>query len=74
MNEIIIYRVEVWGSFDSSCEHYEWIPLGDYHTNKEVVINELNKFRNMSLNELMKLKNAYITDPPELITEKLIQD
>ena len=39
-----IYRAEICTSFDSCIEFWESMPVSDFHTNKEVVFNEVAKY------------------------------
>ena len=39
-----IYRAEISTSFDSCTEFWESVPVSDFHTNKEVMLNEIAKY------------------------------
>lgn len=43
-----IYRAEICTSFDSCSEFWESIPVSDFHTNKEVVLNEIAKYSGLT--------------------------
>ena len=43
-----IYRAEICTSFDSCSEFWECIPVSDFHTNKEVVLNEIAKYSGLT--------------------------
>lgn len=43
-----IYRAEINTSFDSCSEFWELIPVSDFHTNKEVLLNEIAKYSGLT--------------------------
>ena len=43
-----IYRAEICTSFDSCSEFWENMPVSDFHTNKEVVLNEIAKYSDLT--------------------------
>ena len=47
-----IYRAEISTSFDSCIEFWEYIPVSDFHTNKEVVLNEIAKYSGLTRDSL----------------------
>lgn len=54
-----IYRAEICASFDSCTEFWEFIPVSDFHTNKEVVLNEIAKYSELKGDSL---ERALIND------------
>jgi hypothetical protein len=43
-----IYRAEISTSFDSCSEFWESMPVGDFHTSKEAVLNEIAKYSGLT--------------------------
>ena len=43
-----IYRAEITTSFDSCSEFWESVPVSDFHTNKEAVLNEIAKYSGLT--------------------------
>lgn len=76
-----IYRAEISTSFDSCSEFWESIPVSDFHTNKEVVRNEIAKYSGLTGDSLERalikdgwdvgyISNNYI----EIVDYDLIED
>ena len=47
-----IYRAEISPSFDCCTEFWEFIPVSDFHTNKEAVVNEIVKYSGLTRDSL----------------------
>lgn len=43
-----IYRAEISTSFDPCSEFWESMPMSDFHTSKEVVLNEIAKYSGLT--------------------------
>lgn len=76
-----IYRAEIITSFDSCSECWESIPVSDFHTNKEVVLNEIAKYSGLTGDYLeYALRKdgwdvGYISNNPiEIVDYDLIKD
>jgi hypothetical protein len=76
-----IYRAEISTSFDSCIEFWESIPVSDFHTNKEAVLNEIAKYSGLTGDSLERalikdgLNVGYISNNPiEIVDYDLIED
>lgn len=76
-----IYRAEISTSFDSCSEFWEYIPVSDFHTNKEVVLNEIAKYSGLTGDSLERalikdgLDIGYISNNKiEIVDYDLIED
>lgn len=76
-----IYRAEISTSFDSCSEFWEYVPVSDFHTNKEVVLNEIAKYSGLIGDSLERalikdgLDIGYISNNSiEIVDYDLIED
>ena len=76
-----IYRAEISTSFDSCTEFWESMPVSDFHTSKEAVLNEIAKYSGLTGDSLERalrkdgwdvgyISNNYI----EIVDYDLIED
>lgn len=76
-----IYRAEISTSFDSCTEFWESVPVSDFHTNKEIVLNEIAKYSGLTGDYLERaliedgLDVEYISNNQiEIVEYDLIED
>ena len=76
-----IYRAEISTSFDSYSESWEYVPVSDFHTNKEVVLNEIAKYSGLTGDSLERALRkddwdvGYISNNKiEIVAYDLIED
>lgn len=76
-----IYRAEICTSFDFCSEFWECIPVSDFHTSKEVVLNEIAKYSGLTGDSLERalikdgLDVGYISNNfIEIVDYDLIED
>lgn len=51
---MVIYRAEIWCSFDSCTEFWESCPLGDFHTTREGAERDIEPLRGLKRDKLEK--------------------
>lgn len=76
-----IYRAEINTSFDSCSEFWEFVPVSDFHTDKEVVFNEIVKYSGLTGDSLERALRkddwdvGYISDNQiKIVDYDLIED
>lgn len=71
---MVIYRAEIWCSFDSCTEFWESCPLGDFHTTEEGArqdIKHLEGLKGEQLENAMSLMRGFRTGWPGSNTPKI---
>ena len=70
-----IYRVEIFASFDSCTEFWEYTALGNFHTTREGAEKDLEQYKGLKGYELEKELNGYIgNNLPEIKVYEIEND